>query len=139
MAETAQGFDREISYRGLRIFAIGLAVLMLLAAFLMWGFSTHLRSRLVAADPPLPALPEARRPHLPPGPPLQTGFTSDIEELRRVEEELLHGYAWVDRSAGRVRIPIERAMELVAVGGHAVSEPPSTPAAATEPAEMTDE
>ena len=31
-------------------------------------------------------------------------------------EERLHGYGWVDRSRGIVRIPIERAMELVAAG-----------------------
>lgn len=115
MAE--QEFDREISYRGLRIFAVGLAALVLVSAFLMWAFSAYLRDRLVAADPPPPALPEARRPHTPPGPRLQTEFTSDVERLRQTEEVLLTGYAWVDRGAGRVRVPVERAMELVAEEG----------------------
>lgn len=120
MAE--QEFDREISYRGLRIFAVSLAALVLAAVFLMWGYSSRLRDRLVAADPPPPALPEARRPHSPPAPRLQTEFTGDVERLHQIEEQLLSGYAWVDRSAGRVRIPIERAMELVAAGERPATE-----------------
>lgn len=143
MAE--QEFDREISYRGLRIFALGMAALVLVAVFLMWAFSSYLRQGLVAADPPPPALPEARRPHTPPGPRLQTEFTSDVERLRQTEEALLNGYAWVDRGAGRVRIPVERAMELVAAGALETPKPRSTPGAADEPAaddeaaEATDE
>lgn len=137
MAE--QEFDREISYRGLRIFAIGMAALVLVSVFLMWAFSSYLRQGLVAADPPPPALPEARRPHTPPGPRLQTDFTSDVERLRQTEEALLTGYAWVDRGAGRVRIPVERAMELVAAGGLDSAAPRSTPAASEEAAEATDE
>lgn len=137
MAE--QEFDREISYRGLRIFAIGMAALVLVAVFLMWAFSSYLREGLVAADPPPPALPEARRPHTPPGPRLQTEFTSDVERLRQTEEALLTGYAWVDRGTGRSRIPVERAMELVAAGALETAEPQSAPAPAEKAAEATDE
>ncbi|MGH9380662.1 MAG: hypothetical protein ACRD2Z_08635 [Thermoanaerobaculia bacterium] len=117
LREAPGAYDREISYKGLRIFAVGLATLILASAFLMWAFSDYLRDRLVEADPPPPALPEARRPHTPPGPRLQTEFTTDVERLRQIEEALLTGYAWVDRAAGRVRVPIERAMALVAEGG----------------------
>lgn len=38
------------------------------------------------------------------------------EELRRLQveqAEQLHGYRWVDKEAGVVAIPIDRAMELV--------------------------
>lgn len=118
--------DREIHYRGLVYFTIGLAILVLLSAALMWAFSAHLRSQLVAADPPPPALPEAREPHLPPGPQLQTEFTADIEALRRSEEELLDRYSWIDREAGRVRIPIERAIELIAEGERPIDEAPAS-------------
>ena len=110
------GYDSELSASGLRRFAIGLALLVILSALGMWGFSHLLRSRLAAADPPLPLLPEAREAWVPPGPALQTHFTTDIERLRAIEDTLLHDYAWVDQPAGRVRIPIERAMELIAAG-----------------------
>jgi hypothetical protein len=34
--------------------------------------------------------------------------------MRAAEERVLHGYAWVDREKGIVRIPIEQAMEILA-------------------------
>lgn len=37
-----------------------------------------------------------------------------LEELRTREQEELTTYGWVDKEKGTVRIPIERAMELVA-------------------------
>lgn len=42
---------------------------------------------------------------------------AELERLRARERELLHGYAWIDREAGVVRIPIGRAMDLVAERG----------------------
>ena len=41
----------------------------------------------------------------------------DIADLHQREDLLLENYSWVDRSQGKVRIPIERAMEIVAQKG----------------------
>jgi hypothetical protein len=46
-------------------------------------------------------------------PRLQTEDVRDMEALRRAEDAKLNGYHWVDKNAGKVSIPIERAMELV--------------------------
>jgi hypothetical protein len=54
---------------------------------------------------------------LPPEPRLQMSPQSDLKAMREQERELLNGYAWVDRPGGRVRIPIDRAMEIVATRG----------------------
>lgn len=35
-------------------------------------------------------------------------------ELREAEENLLNGYAWIDQGQGIARIPVQRAMEIVA-------------------------
>jgi len=43
---------------------------------------------------------------------LETAQQSQV--LRVKEETLLNEYAWVDKEAGIVRIPIDRAMELIA-------------------------
>ena len=51
----------------------------------------------------------------------------DIADLHQRESLLLEHYSWVDRSQGKVRIPIERAMELIAQRGL-----PVAPAAQTE-------
>ena len=41
----------------------------------------------------------------------------DLADLHEREDLLLNYYSWVDRSKGTVRIPIERAMEIVAQRG----------------------
>ena len=40
--------------------------------------------------------------------------SEDLLNLRAREEGQLHSYQYIDRASGRVRIPIERAMELLA-------------------------
>jgi hypothetical protein len=53
-----------------------------------------------------------------PTPRLQTdNGDEDTAELHAREDLLLDYYSWVDRSSGKVRIPIARAMELVAQHG----------------------
>ena len=43
----------------------------------------------------------------------------DLRELREAESNILDHYGWVDRSAGVVRIPIARAIDLLAARGDA--------------------
>jgi hypothetical protein len=53
-----------------------------------------------------------------PTPRLQTDDgNQDVANLHEREDLLLDHYSWIDRSQGKVRIPIERAMELVAQRG----------------------
>jgi hypothetical protein len=42
-----------------------------------------------------------------------------VEAYRDEQGEILHGYRWLDRDGGVVRLPIERAMELVVEEGGA--------------------
>ncbi|MEP6662852.1 MAG: hypothetical protein ABJC04_04210 [Verrucomicrobiota bacterium] len=50
-------------------------------------------------------------------PNLQIDPAQDLEKLRREDATMLNSYGWVDRSNGIVRIPIERAMDLIAQRG----------------------
>ena len=53
-----------------------------------------------------------------PTPRLQTDDgNQEIADLHAKEDLLLENYSWVDQSQGKVRIPIERAMELIAQQG----------------------
>lgn len=53
-----------------------------------------------------------------PTPRLQTDDgAQDLVDLHRREDLLLGYYSWVDQSKGKVRIPIERAMEVIAQRG----------------------
>ncbi|MCL6508251.1 MAG: hypothetical protein K6T59_14635, partial [Bryobacteraceae bacterium] len=54
---------------------------------------------------------------LPPAPRLQVDPATDLENLRKAEAAVLNSYGWVDRKAGIVRIPIDRAMEVLAERG----------------------
>jgi len=50
----------------------------------------------------------------PPKPRLQTDPSRDLGEMRRAEDVLLHSYGWIDRQTGTVRIPIDRAIDILA-------------------------
>lgn len=52
-----------------------------------------------------------------PGPQLQVEPSLDLERLNASDREALHSYRWIDRRAGVVQIPIERAMDLTAEKG----------------------
>ena len=53
-----------------------------------------------------------------PTPRLQTDDgNQEIAEMHAREDLLLNNYSWIDRSAGKVRIPIARAMEIIAKNG----------------------
>jgi hypothetical protein len=41
----------------------------------------------------------------------------DVMDLHGREDLLLNNYSWADRGQGKVRVPIERAMELIAKSG----------------------
>jgi hypothetical protein len=58
---------------------------------------------------------------------LQVNPTVALEEVRREEEAQLNSYGWVQREAGVVRIPIERAKELLLERGLPVRPQPANP------------
>jgi hypothetical protein len=57
--------------------------------------------------------PAPQRPEPPPEPRLQAAPREDLAELRRRQSRILDSYGWSDRGRGFVRVPIERAMELL--------------------------
>jgi hypothetical protein len=70
--------------------------------------------RAVQLSPPANPLAGEYGEPLPPRPRLQTHPVRDLVQLRAAEETMLTTYGWVDAQAGVVRIPIARAMELLA-------------------------
>ncbi len=68
------------------------------------------------SPPPNPLVASAAR-QVPPEPRLQGNPLDDLRALRAAEEQTLTTYAWVDKNAGVVRIPIERAMQLLVERG----------------------
>jgi hypothetical protein len=52
-----------------------------------------------------------------PEPQLQKTEILDLKALHAEEDKLLNGYAWVDPKQGIVRIPVDRAIEVLAKRG----------------------
>ena len=51
------------------------------------------------------------------GPKLQRNTTDDMAKFRDHERDMLNSYGWVDPKAGVARIPIDRALEIMAERG----------------------
>ena len=54
---------------------------------------------------------------IPPSPRLQVSPWHDREMVEQRAKPMLVGYDWTNKAAGRVRVPIERAMDMVASQG----------------------
>ena len=51
---------------------------------------------------------------MPPAPQLEETPIEDIQREREAEDKILNSYAWIDKSQGIVRIPIDQAIDLLA-------------------------
>jgi hypothetical protein len=105
---------RDVDARAIGWAGLGLAVAVPLVLWGMWALLGHYRARAAREGPGPTPLAGVAVPRRPPEPRLQTHPLRDMAALRAEEDLLLDGYAWVDRRAGIVRIPIERAMALLA-------------------------
>jgi hypothetical protein len=77
----------------------------------------------------------ATRPQFP-EPRLQVAPQVDLATLRAREDEELKTYGWVDRKDGVVRIPIERAMDLMVRKGLPARGDPNAPKPTLTPLDM---
>jgi hypothetical protein len=69
----------------------------------------------VRQEIPVPRL--AREREATPGTPLQVDAPNELRRMRAAEQAALNSYGWVDKEAGIVRIPVDRAMEILAKKG----------------------
>jgi len=107
-------FDREIQYHQLIWMGVGLLVIAVISAvlvfFMLKGFVSWRATS--AGPPPLVApAPAAAAPRLLARP------EGELKLVRQQEKERLESYGWVDRTAGVAHIPVERAIEIVAARG----------------------
>jgi hypothetical protein len=99
-----------INLRGILIPAGCLAAICAAVLVLLWGLLTFFDSH--RERPQASLSPRAGLPQEPPAPRLQDYPPLDLAGFRAREEAELNGYQWIDRSAGRVEVPVDRAKEL---------------------------
>jgi len=104
--------ERDIRPSAVVGWTVGIFVLMLVSMALMWLFLGGVNRVITRTGPPANPMAEFV-PTEPPAPRLQADALGDLEALRAREQAQLDAYGWVDRQAGTVRIPIDRAMTLL--------------------------
>jgi|SRR5579862_3338798 len=126
------GYEREdIGVSGVLYFLAGLALSGLVVYFVVSGIFSYLEKTSQANQTPVSPLvtnaPTDTRKlssdykdYLKqnfPSPQLEIDERGQLDKIRTNEAETLSTYDWVDQKAGTVRIPIDRAMDLIAQRG----------------------
>jgi len=115
-----------VSARGVVRFLAGLAVGTAFFAALVFGVFQLLKRDARSEDRPIPSNVARQLARVPPAPRLEDRPLATRAQLNARENAILGSYGWVDRKAGTVRLPIDRAMDLISRRG--------LPATATAPA-----
>ncbi len=92
---------------------IVLFVIWVAVEAILFGIQSWLKHQLAPGDPWRVAAGAARPANNPPGPQLQVSPPADWQTFFARQETEANTYGWVNRTAGVVRVPIERAMDLV--------------------------
>jgi hypothetical protein len=121
---------RDANVRGVFSFLVLLAVVLVFTALLCWGLFKYFSTNQAN---PAAASPFAGTRQLPTGPPLQVNPRQDFLRFRAEQEHSLESYSWENRDDGTVRVPIERAIEMLLKQGLPVA-PSTSPDAAQKPA-----
>ena len=106
----------DVSVRTMAYVVVGLTLLTLAGMGVSWWYLGAVEREEAAAERPLPPL-ATTLPQVPPEPRLQVTPAADLATVRQREEALLNNYGWIDVKSGLVRIPVDRAIEVLAERG----------------------
>lgn len=107
----------DVNARALTKFGITFVLAGIVTLCLVWFVFDYFVGREAAKGPPPSQGIDVDARRLPPEPRLQSAPARDLAQMRAAEDQILNSYGWLDRGQGTVRIPISRAMELVAREG----------------------
>jgi hypothetical protein len=139
--DASAGYEQsDVKVTGIIVFLTSLAIFVAVCGVVTYGLGKLINAHLDREDGPtnkwttntdaeirklgnMPASPELQNKIAEvtqkfPTPRVQTDDgNQDVADLHAREDLLLDNYTWVDKSQGKVRIPIERAMQIVAQKG----------------------
>ncbi len=101
---------RDVNVRGAAIFGVTLFTVLVIVIFAMRGLFAYFENtqQLGPETTPFNAARE-----LPPVPRLQVDPKQDLARTIEEQKQILESYGWADQGTGKVRIPIDRAMDLI--------------------------
>lgn len=102
---------KDADVAALLLIAFGLLLTVVVVGIGIWITLQHFRSERSSQTASRSSL--SAQTHRFPEPQLQTNPADDLAKLRARDARDLNAYGWIDRKAGVVRVPIERAMELL--------------------------
>jgi hypothetical protein len=151
--DASLGYERsDVGVTGIVVFVVALTIFVVVGGVLCYGIGKVINAHMNKEDGPnskwtktvdvrqlgnFPSSPElqdkmAEITQSFPAPRVQSDDgNQDVADLHAREDLLLSNYTWVDESKGTVRIPIERAMELIAQRGLTAAKPVQTQAPMT--------
>lgn len=105
----------DLEPRIVALFACGLAVVLVTVLGATYWIFSAAQLRYAKLQAPVSPLAHTREPI--PEPRLQVSGAEELRKLRAAEDAALNSYGWIDEEAGIVRIPIDRAIEVLAKKG----------------------
>lgn len=114
--------QRDVSYPPLVLTSCILGAIVFLSFVTMWWLLSFLADMEMRKTGPLSAVAAAERRVSPPAPQLQVDPLKDMDDLLAAEDAILETYGWVDKSAGVARLPIDKALAIVAEKGLGASK-----------------
>lgn len=139
----------DVKITGILVFIVAMGIFVVVTAVLCYGIGKVFNARMNKEDGPnskwTQTVDVRQLGNLPSSPALQNKMAEitqsfptprvqlddgnqDVADLHARESILLNNYTWIDQSKGTVRIPIDRAMEILAQHGL-----PVAPAAEVQP------
>ncbi len=114
-ASVAAGHElTDIDVRIVGLFAVGLVISAVIMHFALLGIKVFIEKQYSS---PVLASRIATLRIMPPEPRLQLDPSADMDRFTASETADLNRYKWINRKAGFVQIPIDKAMDIIAQRG----------------------
>lgn len=130
----------DASLGGVEKFMVILSVFLAICFAIVWFMFQYLSSRAQAEDARPSPVTARQGERLPPLPRLQTVPYADLAAYRKAEDAALNGWSWADPGQTAAKIPVSRAIEILATQGLPVPPPSAAtpnPGAGPVPAPST--
>lgn len=126
--------------RDIKVSLVFWAAVVLVVAITFFSLLTTLLFRVFHRSSAEPVSRIELQPHLlAPAPQVRTDEAAETARYEAAKTKKLNSYGWIDRNNGIIRIPIERAMDLVAQRGLPTRRPGSQDRSGKTPEQLVQE